>query len=720
MVWLPFTIVVLAGSVEPSLTHSPATIRHYQDPGNPVRLEDIVVHGLRRGAARVPPEFELDSADIDALRAWDIGEALQRLTEIYGAGEAPLVIINGKRMPNSEVFSGFPPEALVRVEVLPPEATAIYGAEPGQRVVNLVLQRRFSTYDGRIAGAAPTQGGTYAASADLRQSSIMDENTHQLGARVSHEAALRAEDRQRDVDEAQGAGTVTLRPSVDTLSAEANLTRSLGDWSGVFSLNGQASERRSTSLFGQTMVEGRQNMESLRGTAGLTGSLAGWSVQANLNGQMLRSREEGIVDTRAENQSLNFMGSANRTLINLPTGPLIANLGASLSENRSIVNRDQGRTTATFNARDVRGALTIPLSQPNGGGLIGPMGSLLLTVGTSRRASSAGGGSEWNGALTWNPVRNIRLNGTWVTSTDSVPDALRFEPLYYGAPRVVFDFRTGQGVEIVPILGGSPDLRPPRSERMSIAASVGPFTRWGLSGNLGYQRMALTDGVSPLPGITEDVETTFPDRFQRDADGRLVTVDFRPINLDSSLTENLNLGLNFNLPRPVGPAANEATILRVSLNYNLRLRSTIALLEGQSELDRLRGDGGGISGQDIKILLDARRGRWGVNASARWQDGFRTRRNRGRDSAGDLVTEPLTAVDLKVSFQMTSSAERAGGGETESGRGASALQLALEVDNLFDERPSTHLGDGSPTPGFGRDIQDPFGRTIRLVMHRRF
>lgn len=153
-----------------------------------------------------------------------------------------------------------------------------------------------------------------------------------------------------------------------------------------------------------------------------------------------------------------------------------------------------------------------------------------------------------NGALAWTPRRGVSLHGAWSISTDGVSDAQRFEPLYRGTPTAVFDFKTGEAVEILPILGGNPDLRPPRSERRSVTAALGPFTSWGVSGNLGYQRMDSTDGIGSLPELTEDVEAAFPDRFQRDAAGRLISIDYRPLNLGSSLTEGLTTNLNFNLP----------------------------------------------------------------------------------------------------------------------------------------------------------------------------
>lgn len=163
MLWLPLVSLVAMGQGEVAdadrFLGRAASQAATQNLDDPVTVDDVEVRG-RRGAARVPPEMELSGAEIDALGAWDIGEVLQRIGETLGVSDEPVVIINGKRVANSGAFSGFPPDALVRAEILPPEAAALYGGVSGQRVVNLVLQRRFSSYDGRLSGSRPTQGGT--------------------------------------------------------------------------------------------------------------------------------------------------------------------------------------------------------------------------------------------------------------------------------------------------------------------------------------------------------------------------------------------------------------------------------------------------------------------------------------------------------------------------------------------------------------------------------
>lgn len=724
MVWAPLAAVIAMGQggdpVERDAANWAGWQVETQDFDAPVRVEDVEVRS-RRGAALTLPEIELDGADIDAMGVWDIGELLRRMGETLGVGDQPMVLINGQITPNAGVYSGFPPGAVTRAEVLPPEAAALYGAAPGQRVVNLVLQPRFSSHDGRIAGSRPTQGGTSSLSGDLRRSTIAGRNTNQIGLRLSRDTALRRAERDHHLSTEPSDGRVTLRPRSDNVSATVNLTRAIGAWSSVFSFNGHAEDSRSVVRFGDDYFDSRRRSGGLTASAGLSGKAAGWSVQANLNGRAAGGEEEGPRDRRNETQSLSLTGAANRSLVDLPAGPVTAALNGVLMASRSRVDDDDGEATNRFHVQELRGSLAVPLFKGGGDAVAGGvLGDVLASLGGGARQARGGGGGDVNAALLWTPRAGVRLNAAWVSSKEGVPDQQQSEPEYFGSPLVVFDFRTAEAVEILPIRGGNPDLRSPRSERLSLTAYLGPFTAWGLSGNLSYQRTQSTDGIGFLPELTEDVEAAFPERIRRDADGRLISVDYRPLNLNSTLIESLSTGLNFNLPRKSGVAANEATVLRVSLSHSLQLGNMVSLRAGLPEMDRLRGDGGGVSRQNARLMFDARRGRWGASAMARWQEGYRTRRTSGRDRPDDLVLASFNAVDLRVSFQMTSGGGRLGDAAGSPRPRGAGLQLTLDLENLFDARQEARLGNGSPAPGFGRDIQDPIGRTVRLTLQRRF
>ncbi|MET4898746.1 hypothetical protein RN629_16620 [Sphingomonadaceae bacterium jetA1] len=441
-----------------------------------------------------------------------------------------------------------------------------------------------------------------------------------------------------------------------------------------------------------------------------------------MTGQVSATRQSGLSDTDSSQQSLGGTLSANRKLLTLPAGPVIVNLFTQASRSRTTTMI--GGAEQAFSGHNVNlgATLSVPLwrtPSPGQGSVVShALGSLSATLGGNVRQTDAGQGKGVNAGLSWLPLGKFRLTGNWSRSTDSVSDAQRFAPEYYGAPITVFDFVTGQSAEVLPILGGTPDLRPPRFDRVALSALAGPFLPWNVAGSVSLQRSNAANSAGPLPAVTPELEAAFPDRFRRDATGRLTAIDQRPINFASTRTESLasNLGASF----PLGEAApgKPRGTLRLTLNHNLQLRNVTTIHASLPPMNRLVGDGGGVPRQQLDVQVDGRRGAWGLNMAARWRSGYRTRRDTGRDSAGDLRVSPVGTIDLRFSYVLQRAIRPSQSGVTPR-RGA-GIQFGLDVINVFDARPGASLGDGRPAPGYGRDDQDPVGRAVRLFARSRF
>jgi hypothetical protein len=274
--------------------------RSAQDPRDQeaFTLQDVIVAG-RRGAARLAPEVELGAAEIDNLGAYDIGETLGRISEMLGLDGYPEIIVNGRRVVNARDFLRFPPDALVRVEVLPPEAGAIYAEDPNRRVLNIVLQPQFKSRDGLLRGSRPTAGGLSSLAVDLRQSEIHDTDTRQFGVQASRDTALRAEERPDYLREHSGRDLVTLLPASDTVQVNGSMTHALGDWSTSLGATAEAQDSRFVSLVDGQAIETRSSGRSLALTGGVTGEALGWSTRLALQGGASTSTQDGVADSES-------------------------------------------------------------------------------------------------------------------------------------------------------------------------------------------------------------------------------------------------------------------------------------------------------------------------------------------------------------------------------------------------------------------------------------
>ncbi|MDG2530929.1 TonB-dependent receptor domain-containing protein [Caulobacter endophyticus] len=692
-----------------------------------VRLSGVEVMA-RRGAAKTPPETELSPDEIEALGAYDIREALDRISSAYGLVDPPVVIINGRRVQNAGDYMTFPPDAMTRVELLPEQAAGLYGADPGRRVVNIVLKRNFQSREGQLALSGPTAGGRSSLMADIRSSAIANQNTSQIGGRITRDTSLRADERPDYLRDNPGSQGVTLRPENTAVTANMSVNRELGDWQGAFSAQARAQRDRSASRRGEALAAIRGRQRALNASAGANGQIKGWSVRGNLDGMVSSGSQEGLTDRKTQNRSIGLNLSADRPLFVLPAGPLTMDLGGRVSHSSSTSTVDGTRTERSADAADVRGGLSIPLLRAPQAGEAPPpinLGTASLNLsGSLRRQTGSGGGGGLNGALSWSPSKILRFNGSWARSYDAPSNQQLFDAPFYGTPTVVFDFATGQSVEILPLYGGNPDLKGQTNERFSLGVSAGPVTPWRLTANISYRTSDTRDGISSLPTLTPAVEAAFPERFQRDADGRLIGIDQRSINLLSSRSDSLGSNISFNVPfgGAATPAPPGAPTLRVSLNHTLQLKSTTTIRTGYPVMDHLAGDGGGSPLNELSATVDARRDKWTLNASARWREGYRTRRDAGLDGPGDLIVSDFTRLDLKLGY-MIPTPPRAATKPSEAGTGAprlSGLRLGFEIENLLDARPRARLGDGRAAPGYGRDDQDVMGRVARLTLRGRF
>lgn len=716
-------LAITQAAPQSAVPPSPAAGRPQSaDDPEVTRLEDVVVTG-RRGSTRLTPETELGEAGIDALGAYDIGEVIYRISRNLGFTELPAIIVNGRRALNPGDFTRFPPDALVRVEVLPPQAGAIYGDDPSRRVLNIVLQPEFRSRDGLLSGARPTAGGRSSLAADLRQSEIHENTTRQFGVQVSRDTALRAGERRAYSRDHPGTAGLTLRAAADSAGANFSTTGAIGDWSTSLNTNVEVQGSRFVSAAGGQTLETRQATRSLAASGGLGGQAMGWAVRFGLDANVSNARQSGVADSRSRNLWAVATVGADRPLMELPAGSLYANLSGRFSYAGTVFDVDATRTRLSNRNLDLNGNFAIPLTRrrPSREEGQGPTwGDISATLG-GRVTGLAGGaarGEGVNASLNWSPVQQLRFNTQWSMSTDGPAEQQRLAPVVYGPPMVVFDFLTGDSVEILPILGGNPDLEPQTSRSFSASISVGPYTSWRMSGSVSFRRARSTDGISSLPALTPEVEAAFPDRFRRDAHGRLVSIDQRPINLGADLSDSLSSNLNFSIPLSATPAA-DAGYLQLGVSYTRQLENLLTIHSGLPVMDRLAGDGGGVSRHQVSLNADGRYRRWGLNAAANWQSASRIRRDSGRDGPDDLRLAGLATVDLKLSYVFEPGASP-GDPAAPRSRRYDGLRLELEIDNLLDARPEATLGDGRPAPGYGRNDQDPLGRVVRVALSKRF
>lgn len=172
-------------------------------------VSELVVVGTRErpqpGAVvgDIKPEIQLNPAQIQSYGVSSVADLLNELSPQLSSnrgrgGEAPVVLLNGRRISGFAEIRDIPTEAIMRVDILPEEAALAYGYAADQRVVNFVLRRRFRAITVDAGGGGPTAGGQTNASGELNRIQILGDNRINLVLKAQASSAITAD--ERDVD----------------------------------------------------------------------------------------------------------------------------------------------------------------------------------------------------------------------------------------------------------------------------------------------------------------------------------------------------------------------------------------------------------------------------------------------------------------------------------------------------------------------------------------
>ena len=156
----------------PAPNPTPASKPHSKPAPPPIdedEVQEVTVTGKRLpqvGAVvgDIKPELQLSPADIQSYGVSSVTELLDELapetrSDRGRGGETPVVLLNGHRISSFNEIQNIPTEAILRVDILPEEVSLKYGYTANQRVVNIVLRRRFRAITGEGIASAPTEGG---------------------------------------------------------------------------------------------------------------------------------------------------------------------------------------------------------------------------------------------------------------------------------------------------------------------------------------------------------------------------------------------------------------------------------------------------------------------------------------------------------------------------------------------------------------------------------
>lgn len=754
-------------------------------PPAPPADQEVVVTGAReRGSVvgRIQPERTLSPFEISTYGATDVGTLIRSLgplaTGIRGGQQgAPIVLLNGQRISSLADIARIPTEAIERMEVFPEALALAYGFRPDQKVLNIVTFQRFSKRNVEIDFSIPTEGGR--ADSQVSTSLLRIRNDTRLNFDASYRKSGALLESERDLlalEPGLGLGDFrTLLPETERLVLNGTLSRPLSRNLSA-TLNTRFATETNVFLLGlQSGGPLAREIDSDTYHVGL--ALNGrrdkwiWSLTANFD-----RTDTGIATgldgsplpedrTDSSSTSADAVLVVGGPIVELPAGPATVSLRAGFGtldfDGTSMLNGTRQLTSLGRDRIAAQGSLEIPITNSRAGP------SWLGTTSANANfaiedLSGIGLLKTYGAGLSWSPVRALTIYGS-LNDEERAPSVEQL-----GAPQLltpnfrIFDPVRGETVDITRISGGNPLLRPEKRREFSLGVYSNPFSEINLTLSANYVDTKIE---FPIADSVENsaFETVFPGRFMRDAEGRLLRIDGRPLNFRSARQRSLRSGVSFTNQLSKGPPVPEGSYYSNVRVYpseaarraamppgtvvvivppgseeaqrieSLSSRFTLALYHTWRLTDEITPQLGGPTfdlldgfATDVRSLAPRHELSFQAGAFQSWYGARLTADWRSRSRTRSLSSAPTsTDRDLKssgyttVNFSLFANPAEPLGGKNAPGW-IKGTRVALTVTNLFNARPRVVDSNGL-TPIVYRPVYlEPLGRTFSLSLRKVF
>ncbi|KHL26835.1 hypothetical protein PK98_07460 [Croceibacterium mercuriale] len=558
-----------------------------------------------------------------------------QVTSGSGRGDGrPVILVNGVRIASFRELRSYPPEAIEKVEVFPESVAQKYGYSADQRVVNIILKANYASREIEAEYGQPWDGGFSTQEVEATLLRISGPSRFNLNLRWENGSILT--EAERGVLQAVGSVGLPGDPDQaryrslvsDTAGLEGtvNWTTSLDDAGTSLSLNGTVERDDSFSLQGLdtvtltdpggitalrvlgaedprtvdrrtttysvasalnatvadwqltgTVDASRQDQRTLTArradTSGLVAAAAAGTLP--ITGDLGQLPDAGLDRADSTTDTLSSKITANGRPLLLPAGDLSVTLDAGYDWTR--LTREDTRS-ATQRAQLTRGnvnggiSVSIPLTSVRDD-FLADVGNLSLNLtGGVDHLSDFGTLTDWSAGLIWGVTDTLTFRATRV-GREQAPSLAQLGNPTIETPNVsIFDFNTGQTVLATIISGGNPTLPEQQQSDWNVGVNWQlPFLERS-NIELEYVNTQSEDVAQGFPVLTPTIEAAFPRRVSRDADGRLVSVDQRPVTFAQQKSSRIRVGLNLTGPLgdPFTPEQQAARESRDPLRSALR------------------------------------------------------------------------------------------------------------------------------------------------------
>lgn len=766
------------------------------------------------------PELVLDEEQLKAYGASSIQELMTLLEPVTRSsrGGAPVFLVNGRRISGFQEIRGIPPEAIERTEILPEETALSYGYSADQRVVNFVLKANFRSLTMQASVRRPDAGGRTVSDLESNILRIAGKQRTTLDLEYENDTPLFETERNIQREDGDPTAYRTLLAKQEQASVAGSLVRDLNDTTAL-TLSASLEDTSRLSYQGLPSVQLALPPSTVtemlylnapdalsRTTDTLAGKLGAlvdgylgdwrWTLTGGYDRTETKTRTgrgldqdtlqsgvtAGMIDpfgdadqaprlpfdtARSVSSSGNLEGVINGTAWEGPAGALTSTFKVGFDTqtlDSESLRYDADLTTSVFSERSLSrdrtsasGNFNLPIASRDRE-VLRVLGDLSANLNLAYQdLSDFGGLSAYTVGLNWSPWTPLNFNVSWADE-QSPPSISQLNDPTISTPNVpVYDFRTGQSVNITRIEGGNAGLSEETKRVLKLGFNLTPLKDKDLRLTANYTRTEVEGSIAAFPTITPELEAALPERFTRDTDGNLLSIDARPLNFQKAEQQEIRWGLNFSTPfgkpdpaaagrmgrGPGGPGGGPGAggpppggggmrmgggrggrgaamqpgqgRFNVSLYHTYRIQDEITIRDGLPVLDLLDGAAigarGGQSRNEIQFQMGLFKSGMGGFLNANWKES--TRISGGSSPDEDLTFSDLTTVNLNLFADLSS--RQSWVAKYPWLKGA---RVSIGIENLFDQRLDVRDGLGETPLSYQPDYLDPLGRTFRVSLRK--
>jgi hypothetical protein len=364
---------------------------------------------------------------------------------------------------------------------------------------------------------------------------------------------------------------------------------------------------------------------------------------------------------------------------------------------------------------------------------------------------------EYGAGLRWAPASNLTFQAS-ITGDENAPGIGQLGNPTLVTPNVpTYDFTRGETLFINVITGGNPDLIGEKRRDLILNANWNPDFIKDFALQFSYFKNDSRNTTAAFPLLTPEIEAAFPSRVVRDVDGRLVSIDQRPVNFDREMSQRIRWGFNVSgnigapapprgpaggppaagvgAPRAAGggggsgrgfgggsrfgaPGGGQPSRWNIAVYHTYRIQDEILIRPGVPVLDLLNGSAtssnGGASRHEVELSGGVFHKGFGLRLQGTYKSET-TANGSGLPGSNDLRFSDIAAVSAFLFVNLDQQARVIKAVPLLKGS-----RIAFRIENILNDVVDVRDQNGNVPLGYQPGYIDPRGRVFELSFRKRF